>query len=156
MKKKEIAAFITVEYTLLLPILIMMYGFLIYMGLFMYNRCILQTNAYLLNTESVESIEKNGILKIQEIEEQKILLAENVSFQIGMQQGKMHIKGAASMSNPFYKAGIGKEYWELSVYSESDVINPVNILRLCKAATRALGKAVEEGENVNESATGVY
>lgn len=155
MRKKELEAFITIEYTLMLPILILLYAFLIYIGLFMYNRCILQVNTYLLSNQSTEAMGRDAVEKVEKITKQKVLCCDDVVYEIHMRQNGCYISGGIRMQNPLGKMGIGTEYLELSAYSEAVRRSPVNILRLCKAAKMVYEEMKEEKE-ADESMSGVY
>lgn len=155
MRKKELDAFITVEYTLMLPMLVLVYAFLIYMGLFMYNRCILQANTYLLSILASESMDKDAIERVERITQQKLLFSDDVVYEIQMRQNRCYISGRTCMSSPLGAMGIGSEYLELTAHSEAVRRSPANILRLCKAAKTVYQEWKEEGE-ADESISGVY
>lgn len=64
-EKKAVDGFVTIEYTLLIPVLLIFYTFLICMGLYQYNECLLRTNMYLLGCEGARLFEKEVSSKIE-------------------------------------------------------------------------------------------
>lgn len=43
---KQVSAFVTVEYALLLPVIVVVYSFLIYISIYQYDTCLAQNDAY--------------------------------------------------------------------------------------------------------------
>ena len=59
---KKVDAFVTIEYTLLLPILYLVYAVLIYIAVYQYHACLEQSEAYFCEMESRTS--PQNILRI--------------------------------------------------------------------------------------------
>ena len=65
MKKDN--AFVTVEYSLLLPILFLIYAVLIYVGIYQYNECLLQNDAFLYAIEGEEAPYSDKYILVEEM-----------------------------------------------------------------------------------------
>lgn len=158
MKKKELGAFVTIEYTLLLTILMMLYTFLICMGLYLYNQCVLQTNVYLLGVEGAHLTDRNATQTIDWLQNkekrlynQKYLLAEGLEVHYRVQGNQIEITGSGQMPNPLSAVGLGANQWDLNAYSKVTVISPVNTLRLCEVARKLLQNISIEKELSDDS-----
>ncbi len=117
---KKVGAFITIEYSLLLPMLLLLYTFLIYIGLYQYNACLLQTDSYFVLLE--------GDVTYQN----KYLLAEEIKIDYSKTGKKINIVGTGKMHSPLSVMGIGKEYWEFQTDLETQEYSPINVLRVLK------------------------
>lgn len=134
-------AFITIEYTLLLPVLLLLYTFLIYIGIYQYDQCILQTNMYLLGSKGaalyIETPEEK-LQCLQEIEQHlyydKYLLAEQLQTAYSVKGNRIQLNGSGKVFHPLSVFGLGGTYWELHAKSEATAASGANILRLCKQA----------------------
>lgn len=158
MKKKKLDAFVTIEYTLLLPVFMMLYTVLIYIALFLYNQCVLQTNVYLLGMEGACFTARNATQTIDWLQNkekhlynQKYLLAEGLEMRYRVQGNQIEITGSGHMPNPLSAVGLGEEMWDLNAYSKATVISPVNILRLCEKARELLQNVSIEKELTDDS-----
>lgn len=139
MRKKTVGAFVTIEYTLLIPVLLLLYTCLIYMGLFLHNRCVLQANAYMLGVEGSRLTAMDPAEKVNWLQEKeaqlyhKYLLAEELCSTYQVQGNYIQISSNGQMANPFSVAGIGADTWNLNANCQISTISPVDTLRLCKA-----------------------
>ena len=156
MRKQTVGAFVTIEYTLLIPVLLFLYTFLIYMGLFLHNRCVLQANAYLLGVEGshltvTDPAEK--VARLQEKERQlyhKYILAEELSCTYQVRGNYIYISSNGQMVNPFSLAGIGADIWSLNADCQTITISPADTLRLCKAGRNFLKGLSDKEEHSSE------
>lgn len=134
-------AFITIEYTLLLPVLLLLYTFLIYIGIYQYDQCILQTNMYLLGSKGTALYTENPEEKVQSLQEKerqlyydKYLLAEQLQTAYSVKGNRIQLNGSGKVFHPLSVFGLGGTYWELHAKSEATAVSGANILRLCKQA----------------------
>lgn len=118
---KKVEAFVTLEYSLLLPVLCLLYTVLIYVGLYQYNQCLFQNDMYHIAIDGAGVTYQN-----------KYILAEDMQIDYSQRGNKISIKGKGKMRSPIFFMGIGEEYWyfqsDLEVWQHS----PTNVLRLCK------------------------
>ena len=126
MKKAD--AFISIEYSLLIPGILAVFAIIIYMGLYLYNQCILQTNVYLLAVEGSEMSAENN----------KYILAENIQTLYGLRGDDITIKGSGTMTNPFSIFGMGNEKWNLRAEGEIEGYPLGEKMRLIKKALKVL------------------
>ncbi len=71
---KKVGAFVTVEYALLLPVILIVYSFLIYISIYQYDACLLQNDAYFyaLEGEHMPYVNKYMWMEGVEIELPKV------------------------------------------------------------------------------------
>lgn len=157
-KRKEVDGFVTVEYTLLIPVLLILYTFLICIGLYQYNQCILRTNIYLLASEgaglsNVGAASK--IVQLQDIEERlyhdKYLLVDEMQTAYSVRGNHIEIRGSGNMLNSLAVWGIGEKRWNLSAVCEVEAIDAVETLRACKIIRNTLQETLEKEEQSNDS-----
>ena len=87
MKEKKIGAFVTIEYSLLFPLIFMLFSFLVYIGIYLYNRCIFQSNIYIMAIEAARIDEENQKIPLQEFSKNKYLLRHMVNVVIQVVDG---------------------------------------------------------------------
>ncbi len=145
--KRKVAGFTTIECCLLIPILLMLYSFIVYIGLFQYNRCVLQTNLYLLGLKGKEfsaSSSDEYMKQLQDYEKslynEKYLLLNNLQIVYCTSKKEKSIKSNASMENPLYTLGVGDRDWVIEAECTVNNINPASVLFLCKHASNILEK----------------
>ena len=74
---KKVDAFVTVEYSMLLPILFLIYTFLIYIGIYQYDVCLLQNDMYFYAMEGEVSPYPNKYILVEEMGLEEQLLEVN-------------------------------------------------------------------------------
>ncbi len=67
----------TIETSLLIPVLLFVYSFLVYIGLFQYNQCLLQSNTYILGLDTDAQIYSEKYLLAEEIENFQVYYETN-------------------------------------------------------------------------------
>lgn len=151
---KQVKGFITVEFSLLIIIIFIVYSFLISIGVYMYNQCVLQTNGGLLAVEGIsmlakDSDEKMSVLRQKEshLYREKYIFVEEPEITYSVSGNEVVIQGEGRVENPTALWGIGDEEWSFQTKWEVDTINPKNTLRLCKRLIK-LGKWVMTEEEV--------
>ena len=132
MRKKNVKAFVTIEYSLLLPVLLLLFTFLVYIGVYLHNQCVLQTNVYLLAVKGARAEAESIGERIAHLQEQekmlyknKYLLAENIQTNYSAQRNKLVITGSGQMVNPFFASGTGGAMWQM--FAESTFCMKQNI-----------------------------
>lgn len=118
---KRVEAFVTIEYSLLLPMLCLLYVFLIYVGIYQYNQCLFQNDTYFTALEGSNSPYQN-----------KYLLAEDMKLDYSRRGNRLYISGEGKMHSPISLWGIGEEYWYFQSELEVQEHSPTNLLRLFK------------------------
>ncbi len=155
--KKYAGAFVTVEYTLLITVIFMIYSFIIGIGVYMYNECIMGSNVRILALEgmNMSSLEnKQKIVSLQkkesELYNEKYLFVEQMATNYSINGDRIIIKGQVFMDNPIAILGVGAEKWTLQDSCEVTAINPAFILRLCKRGITLGKEGLAEEETINE------
>jgi len=118
---KCVDASITIEYSLLLPVLFFMYVFFIYIGVYQYNFCLLQNDVRCIAMGK----EKPGY-------QDKYLLVEELEIFYIKKGGKTYLTGVGEMVSPLFRLGIGKEEWFFESQVEVKLQSPVNVLTTFK------------------------
>ena len=155
---KSVGGFVTIEYTLLIPVLLVLYTFLICMGLYQYNSCILRTNISILGTEGAQLAKDSATTKLAKLKEKeaqlyydKYLLAIGMQTTYSIQGDRIEIIGEGQMTNPLTVFGIGEENWQLSAVSERIAVDPTEVLRLSKTLYKAAQEILVEEEQEDGS-----
>ena len=156
-EKMMVDAFVSIEYTLLVPVLFVLYAFLICIGIYQYNQCILQTNMYLLGIESTrftDETHQNQIDKLQEIEKNlyydKYLGVFDIETIYSIKRNQLELTGLGKINNILSKFGVGEQEWKIRASCKVDMINPVETVKLCKTAYRIYQKVWWEEQQDNE------
>ena len=157
-RKKNIDGFITIEYTLLIPVLLILYTFLICMGLYQYDQCLLRTNMCLLGSEASCMANEEASSKVallQEIEENlyydKYLLVDEMQTVYSVKGNDIKVSGSGRMLNPLNVFGIGEEMWNLNAVCEAEAVNAAETLRLCKTVRCLLQETLSKEEKEDGS-----
>lgn len=134
---KRAGGYFTVEAALVLPIVFGCILFLIYQGIYQYDRCALEQN---LNRVSLLALAENasdrekGLKNAQKLmtEQTDIFLAweaEDLSFSVKKGRMKNEVRGRVEF--PF-KNLLFQDldvYWEITARTEGDILNPVSFVR---------------------------
>lgn len=137
MFKKEKGAYMTVEATMVIPIILGGIVLVIYVGFYLYNVATIKQTAYIvalrgsqMRTVSSFEIEKYVEKQVDEMMFQQIFFQENIKKEVKVSQGSINVKINADLKIPF--AGFGnvenslkKITWESGVKR----INPMEIIR---------------------------
>ena len=154
---RRVEAFVTIEYSLLLPGIMAVFTMLVCMGLYLHNQCVLQTNIYILSIEGAGMYAEKAehrLTSLQKVEaelyKEKYILAEDMQTAYRLRGNNMVITGSGRMANPFWVFGVGEMSWELKAESNVNVISPCETLRLIKNILNLLDKATGEGGGADE------
>lgn len=135
--KKQISGFITIEYSLLLPSILLLYTCLVGIAFYQYNQCILHTNVYLLGSEGTALYQTDAEDKLQALQQReeslyhsKYLLVENLQTRYEIKGNELKIIGTGNM----FPISIGnkKRVWNLYAACSVTATDPMDTLRLCK------------------------
>ena len=154
--KKYIKAFITVEYTLLISLVFVIYGLLLGIGIFLYNQSIMQSNVRILATEGMTTLLDDSRQKVEYLQEKESgLYEEKYLFMIrrsttyNVTGESIQIESRGFMDNPISAWGVGEAQWSLEVSCKADTVSPKNTLRLCKRLLK-WKEDVLKGEEVDD------
>lgn len=149
---RRIEAFVTIEYSLLLPGIMAVFTMLVCMGLYLHNQCVLQTNIYILSIEGAGMYAEKAEQRLTSLQKkeaglykEKYILAEDMQTVYRLRGNSIVISGSGRMTNPFGIFGIGETSWELKAESDVYVISPCETLRLIKNTFKLLDRATGKG-----------
>jgi hypothetical protein len=153
MKSRKIEAFVTIEYSILLPMILLVATFLVCIGMYLYNQCIFQTNLYILAIEGarIESNKEKDIIqylcnKEKDLYKNKYILMEKEETLYKIKGNRLVITAKGEMSNILQSFNIGNETWKLYAESEAWLYKPGELLRIMKETSDLLGESVFEKE----------
>ena len=133
-------AFFTVEATMLFPIILFVLSFLVYLGFYQYNRCIVEES---MRYAAVRGKELSGATEEEYEDILSDLFVETLDkhYLIGC-DGKIECERTGPLTNLVYvgdmpvlwlkivDSGIGGA-WQIKVKSEAKRWDPVSFIRLC-------------------------
>ena len=137
--KKYLKGSVTIEYTLLLPVLLAVYTFLIAMAIYQYNECLLMSNLYIIGNQRMELARLDGEEQVNLLKGrtarlyyEKYILVEVMQTKYSIKRKHIEITGIGKMRNPLAVIGIGNEEWTIRARCEQDVLDAVGVLRVYK------------------------
>lgn len=129
-------AYFTVEASLLTPLIFLLIIWVLYMGMFQYDRCLLIQDAYILAmTESRnyylsnEQIYQNIKNAEAEWDWNKYAAFQKNSFQAEAGKGRVRVSVESSVRMPFRFPFLRNETWNIHITKQSKIVNPVFIIR---------------------------
>ena len=151
--KQNMKGFITIEYALLLPVLLVVYTFLITIAIYQYNECLLITNLYLIGNQRMELARQEGEGQIDLLEgkrarlyDEKYILVEDMQTKYSVKGNHIEIIGTGKMTNPLASVGVGEEAWEIYAKCEQNVLDATIVLHLYKNIRNQLQLKIPEKE----------
>lgn len=153
--KDSVAGYFTVEAVLIFPIILFVYSFLLYMGFFQYNRCLLEQDVLLaaikssriLPYDSVEAARQAGAA-VEGLGRDKYIGWTAKDPRVLAGQGKISIEVSGYMDIPLFRnvPFLHDGRWELQKQAEIKAQEPVFFIRLCRRILRGETDA-EDREN---------
>lgn len=157
---KKLPAFVTLEYTLLLPVIMIFYIVLIYMGLYQHNRCVMQINTYIMATEGSKQYERDSerIFSVLRQKYQylgKYLLVEEAELKCQLGQNQLVVTESGAMSNPLHVFDVGEAEWSLQAEAKANLLLPIERMRFVRKGQAWLGD-LDAKEEENGASAGIY
>lgn len=127
--------YFTLEAALLMPVVFAVYCFLIYIGFYQYDRCLAEQDLRLAMLRGSKTGQMSGVERLAETYEiyenlgqDTYIAAEMERPQIRIAYGKMTgcVRGRLDIPVP----GLPETEWNIEVLGESDIRDPVFLLRL--------------------------
>lgn len=137
--RRTTGAYMTVEATLIVPFVMYICIFVIYVGFFQYDRCIMRQDAYraALQGSSIYRADNQAVYNAafdmaKRITENKYI-GTDCSFNIAV-QGEVSVTMGGSITMPFrgLAALSGRADWTIEESMSSKCINPVFFIRSCR------------------------
>ncbi|MCD8069071.1 MAG: pilus assembly protein [Lachnospiraceae bacterium] len=148
--RKRMGGYLTLEFTLLLPVLIMVFLLLTEAGLYFYNRCLLRENAQILALQLAQ--EDSGLTQeslsdyVSGLEQYKYLLLREVQTGCSRTGNRVTVSISGKMYNLCSAAGIGDTYLTLEETASCQSMDKAGILGTIRAVKRRLN-ADSKGED---------
>lgn len=132
----------TVEATLVVPMIFVGIIFTIYLGLYLYNASTIKQAAYIaalrgsqLTGVSSETIENYVEQQLEELLDNQILARGNVQMEVKVSSQKVRVRIMTDMSMPFTQfLSSAINLWTIESETEAVRINPVDIIRNVRKA----------------------
>lgn len=148
MKKRELKGSMTIEASLLMPLIVFLIWNVLYMSFFAYNQsCALQGNyCTALRTERhCKKEEKNELAeKKYELSVKERLVCADSAKEIEITNKNVAVTTSVTMHAP--GAGFFHSTWQGKQRQQADVWQPVTFIRLCRSAENILDVIQDENE----------
>ena len=137
MDKRWKKAYMTVEASLVFPIILGGIIFIIYLGIYLYNISVIKQTAYIaalrgsrLMTYSSSEVEEYVKEQLDNLLNSKILIKENINQEVKVSSGKIKVKLSIDFMIPLSE-GIFSEMKLWKIEKEAEVIryHPVELIR---------------------------
>ncbi len=149
---REKNAYFTVEAALVIPVVISVMLFVIYMLLFQYNRCLLEQDmgALTLWGSSMEgddaaALEEKTRERMHGIYMDKYVVWEITELKAELQKNKFMVKGAGQLIFPFpgWNFWSAENVWGAEAEYSGERLSPVTFIRLCRGIQNGLKERAE-------------
>lgn len=140
-KTNKVDAYFTVEAVLVLPLVLMMIVFVMYLWFFQYNRCLLEQDVGMLalkGTTLQDVTTEERMCELQNLSEgvyrNKYIACEDLLNSAKVQSGKVFVEGSMKMSLPFMGTYFikDKSEWQIDTGYQNDIMEPTSLLRKYK------------------------
>ena len=142
-QRKGCQAYMTIEASFIIPLILLGIAFSIYLGFYLYNVCLLRQIAYtaalrgsLQQEGSNAQIEEYTYEQLKELIGQRLLAVENLQSRVEVSFSKVKVRVSMSIHMPWEKWFFTQSgFWEFEGTAEAKRREPVSIIR----SIRALG-----------------
>jgi len=137
MFKKEEKAYMTIEASLIIPVIVGGIIFVLYLGIFLYNSGTIKQTAYIaalrgsqMKNMSQKEMETYVEKQIDELLFQQILAREDMKKEIDISMGKVTVKIGTDVKMPFANLLSAKiDFWEINGEGYANRVDPIEIIR---------------------------
>lgn len=151
--------YLTVEASLIMPIVLYVCIFVIYTGFFMYDRCLMRQDAYRaalmgssIYRDNNQNVYNTAYDAMSGFVEEKYIAAE-YKYEMTVQSTvKVLIEGSIQMPFGGIAEFIGAEKWQIQETGESKCINPVIFIRTCRGLENKFEKQNKNQKKEKENA----
>lgn len=147
----------TVELSLLMPLLLTLFVFLIYLSFFLYNRVETSANAYIcaLRGSRMEQEAPKATYQLMKKESAKLmkeslLAVKGYKEQIEVKGNQVQVTYEISQQVPaalIFDSLFHKDTWEFQVTKKTKKLHPVSFIRSCRKLSGIKNEKRKEGEN---------
>ena len=137
MFKKEEKAYMTIEASLIIPVIVGGIIFVLYLGIFLYNSGTIKQTAYIaalrgsqMKNMSQKEMETYVEKQIDELLFQQILAREDMKKEIDISMGKVTVKIGTDVKMPFANLLSAKiDFWKINGEGYANRVDPIEIIR---------------------------
>lgn len=149
-KKRKFAlkGYMSLEASFIMPWVIFLFVFLIYTSFYLYDKCVLFQDAYMLCLRGSVQKEEGGALKY--VNEHMMEKFGSKYFGVGRVDAKaeqsgqeIRVIGTCSVKIPIahFLTMSNKSGWQIQTEAKAQIINPTKIIRKCRMAEKIIDKA---------------
>lgn len=140
-KQRKENAYFSIEAALIMPLVFLLIFFLIYVGFYQYDKCLLNQDAYrmLIRGSQVKFENNSGVAQKMKEEDvkwyyDKYMLCDFENKRIEVKHGTLSFSQDAVLTVPFLTLidWTGKRTWHICVDVESGRIQPTDTIRNCR------------------------
>ena len=156
MKKRKIDGYFTLEAALILPMVLAVILFVLYLLFFQYNRCLMEQDMGILALRGALMQTEDHDDRIRQLREMtakqdwdKYLAWEMEEVTLSAGQGKMSVMRKGQIRTPFRGEGAAAGFSTVAAY-ENHILSPATFVRFCHSVLNRKGgnglTAEEKGE----------
>ncbi|MCM1087962.1 MAG: pilus assembly protein [Muribaculaceae bacterium] len=152
MYKKTVKGYMTIEAAFIVPWVIFLIVFLIYVSFYFYDKCVLFQDAYTVCFRgSIQKEEGSAAAYVQNhLSEQfgrKYFGVGSVYGEVERSGKSLKVSGRCSIKIPFrvFKDGKGNGEWEIQTEAKAQIINPTKVIRRCRMAENLVQELTGDG-----------
>lgn len=142
-KKKKVKGYMTVEAGFIIPWVIFLFVFLIYVSFYLYDKCVLFQDAYTVCFRGSIQKEEDGALTyinahMREQFGSKYFGTGGVQGNVRKEGQEVVVSGACSVKVPFghFLTMAGKDGWQIQTEAKARIMNPTKMIRRCRKVER--------------------
>lgn len=147
-KCRKVGGFFTVEAAVIVPLTIFLFCFLFYLTFYLYNRCVVSQDAYLLAFRGSlhchlypEEIEQYVLEQSELKMGRKYIALNGLISAVEADAEKVTVKATGGMKTSFTGQFLHQQYWNLSIEREAGKMCPAEFIR-----TARLMKKIHDGQ----------
>lgn len=141
--KKRKNAYFTVEAAMVMPIVVFVIVWLLYLALFQYNRCLMEQDVGWLALKgcSLQETDKDALMQklwyyADQTEDDKYVMWNMEDVQITLKAGNIMIMRSGELYFPFADwMRNTEEYWNATATYKNQRVNPVDFIRMHRKVT---------------------
>ena len=141
---KEKNAYFTVEAAMIFSLVIFVNVLLIYLGIFQYDRCLMEQDMGFLVLKgcTIQEDEKERVMQklqyyVDKVDKEKYIMWKEESMGIRLEKGTLQIEQCGSLYFPFTGMwqGNSQSLWKTTIKYENQRVNPVSVIRKYRKLT---------------------
>lgn len=137
MFKREKSAYMTIEATLIMPLIVGGVIFILYLGFYLYNACTVKQTAYIaalrgsrIKKGSSAEIEDYVVKQVDELLQNQMLAREDIHKEIRISMGRINVKITTEIKMPFAGFLSSKvNMWKIEGQAWANRVDTIEIIR---------------------------